>query len=113
MSAAVSLSRRLTLEARDSQADGSGGFEVSWRELSTLWADVAARTGREDFIAGQARPRMKYRILVRGMPFGAPSRPRPDQRFRDGSRIFNILTVAELDAKGRYLEIYAEEGVLP
>lgn len=113
MSGAVSLSRRLVLEERDSRADGSGGFEVSWRELGTVWADVAARTGREDFIAGQARPRMKYRILVRGVPFGAASRPRPDQRFRDGTRIFNILTVAEFDRRGRYLEISAEEGVLP
>lgn len=107
------LRRRLVLEERTSLADGSGGFVVNWRALGALWADVAARTGMEDFISGQPRPRVKYRILVRGAPDGAPSRPRPDQRFREGSRIFNILTVAEADPVGRFLEIHAEEGVLP
>lgn len=86
---------------------------VDWKELGMLWADVAARTGSEDFVGGQVRPRIKYRILVRGAPLGSASRPRPDQRFRDGTRIFNILTVAEFDPRGRYLEVYAEEGVLP
>lgn len=107
------LARRLTLEERVSTANGSGGFEVSWRALGTLWADVAARSGREDFIATQTKARVKYRIVVRGAPVGSPSRPRPNQRFREGSRIFNILTVAEADFAGRFLKIHAEEGVLP
>jgi SPP1 family predicted phage head-tail adaptor len=106
------LSRRLVLEAREAVADGSGGFAVTWVPLGTLWADVAARAGREDFVGGQARPRVKVRILVRGAPAGSPSRPRAEQRFREGDRIFDILTVAEGDARGRFLEIVAEEGVL-
>jgi SPP1 family predicted phage head-tail adaptor len=113
LSGAPVLSRKLVLEERENLPDGSGGFVVSWKPLGTIWADVAARTGREDFIAGQTRPRVKYRIVVRGAPAGAPSRPRPDQRFRDGSRIFNILTVAEADAQGRFLEVVAEEGIDP
>lgn len=109
----VRLSRKLVLEARQGLPDGSGGFVVAWQAVGTIWADIEARTGREDFIAGQAKPRMRFRILVRATPFGAPSRPRPDQRFREGARIFDILTVAEGDPAGRYLEIQAEEGVLP
>ncbi len=113
MSAAPVLARRLVLETRETAPDGSGGFEVAWRGLGTLWAEVSARTGREDFIAGEARPRVKYRIIVRAAPVGSEARPRPDQRFREGARIFSILTVAENDPRGRYLEIFAEEGVLP
>lgn len=113
MSASPVLARRLVLETRDSAPDGSGGFDVVWRALGAIWAEVSARTGREDFISGEARPRVKYRILVRGAPVGSQARPRPDQRFREGARIFNILTVAEHDPRGRYLEIFAEEGVLP
>lgn len=113
MSGRPQFGRRLVLEERVSIANGSGGFAVSWRALGALWADVAARMGVEDFVAGQPRPRVKYRIMVRGAPVGAPSRPRPDQRFREGSRIFNILTVAEADPAGRLLEVHAEEGVLP
>lgn len=113
MTTEVSLSRRLTLETPERLPDGSGGFTVAWRALGTVWAEVAARTGREDFIAGQPRSRVKVRIMVRGTPVGAPSRPRPDQRFCEGARVFNILSVAEFGPRGRFLEITAEEGVLP
>jgi head-tail adaptor len=107
------FSRRLVLEARETQPDGAGGFAVGWVPLGTLWADVSARSGREDFVGGQARPRARYRILVRAAPDGAVSRPRAEQRFRDGERVFDILTVAEADGRGRYLDILAEEGVGP
>ncbi len=110
--AAVRLLRRLVLEEAEPVADGSGGFAVTWIAVGTLWADVTARAGREDFVGAAVRPRMKYRILVRGAPVGAVSRPRPDQRLREGARVFDILSVAEHDARGRYLEIVAEEGVL-
>ncbi len=112
MSAAVRLLRRLVLEAPEREPDGVGGYSVTWQALGTLWADVASRTSREDFVAGQARPRVKYRILVRGAPLGSPSRPRAEQRFREGQRVFDILTVADQAPDGRYLEILAEEGVL-
>ena len=52
-------------------------------------------------------------MLVRTAPVDAPSRPRPGQRLRDGARVFRILTVAESDPTARYLEIVAEEGLLP
>jgi SPP1 family predicted phage head-tail adaptor len=109
----VRLNRRLVLERRESEADGAGGYAVAWVPVGTLWADMRPKGGREDFVAGQPRPRVKYRMLVRSAPPGAASRPRTDQRLREGERVFDILTVAEHDIGGRYLEIIAEEGVLP
>ncbi len=111
MAGNIRLSRRLVLETRDSVPDGSGGQVVTWRALGVLWAEVTARTGWEDFLGGRATPRVRHRIVVRGAPVGAPSRPRPDQRFREGRRVFDILTVAERDPEGRFLEIHAEEGL--
>ena len=113
MTTAVRLSRRLVLEARESVPDGSGGFAVAWERMGTMWAEVEARSGRQEFVGGQPRARTGYRILVRAAPVGAASRPRPEQRLREGVRVFDILSVAEHDAGGRYLEIIAEEGVLP
>lgn len=113
MSAGVTPSRKLVLEGRESAADGAGGFAVSWQPLGVLWAEMSARTGREDFSGGAPLSRVRYRIVLRGAPVGAPSRPRADQRLREGARIFNILSVAESDPHGRYLEIIAEEGVQP
>jgi head-tail adaptor len=104
--------RRLVLEAPETVPDGAGGFAVGWVPVGTLWADVTARSGREDFTAGAVRPRTRYRIVLRAAPVGAASRPRPEQRLREGARVFDILTVAEEDVGGRYLESVAEEGVL-
>ena len=113
MSDGVRLLRRLVLETAERTADGSGGHREEWVPLGVIWADVRPRGGREDFIAGRPRGRVKYRVLVRAAPVGAPSRPQPRQRFRDGARVFQILTVTESDQTGRYLEIVAEEGLLP
>lgn len=105
---APTLSRRLILEERVATPDGAGGYVVAWRALGTIWADVRPRSAREEFIGERPRARAGYRIVVRSAPGGAPSRPRPDQRFREGERVFDILTVSDRDE--RFLEILAEEG---
>jgi hypothetical protein len=50
-----------------------------------------------------------YRIIVRASAVGAPSRPKPEQRFRDGSRIYKIAAVTEADPRGHYLLCVATE----
>lgn len=109
MSGHPSLTRRLVLEERGGTPDGAGGVSTAWTPLGVLWAEIAARTGRERLVAGREAPIQPYRITVRGAPFGAPSRPRPSQRFREGVRVFNILSVAEADPEGHYLTCMAEE----
>lgn len=103
------LSRRLILEERTVTSDGAGGSVVEWSATGTLWADVRPQSGREVFAGAQPRERVSYRIVVRSAPHGAPSRPRADQRLRDGDRVFKILSVSDRDA--RFLEILAEEGI--
>ena len=79
MTAPVRLVRRLVLETPEMVPDGSGGFDVGWVPVGTLWADVTARTGREELVAGALRPRATYRILVRAAPVGSASRPTPER----------------------------------
>lgn len=105
------LGRQMVLEARERVPDGAGGFASQWVARGTLWADVRLRAGYRDFIAAVVRPRLRYRIIVRGAPIGAEARPRAEERLREGTRVFDILTVAEADPVGRYLEILAEEGI--
>ena len=93
--------------------DGSGGHEEQWQALGTLWAEVTAGTGRDAPVEEFTRATVTYRITVRGAPVGAEQRPLPDQRFRDGSRLFRILAVAERDAAGRYLLCFAREEGTP
>jgi head-tail adaptor len=108
----VKLTRKLVLEEPQKVSDGAGGFTEVWLALGVLWADVRAGTGREREAAGLFTvSTVPYRITVRAAPHGAPSRPKPDQRFRDGERLFRIMAVTERDAEGRYLECYAREEV--
>jgi len=107
----VNLCRQLVLEHAVLNPDGAGGFDRSWQALGTLWAEVKASSGRTP--SGDLGPlsKVNYRITVRSAPYGAPSRPQSDQRFRDGTRIFLINAVAESDAHGGYLTCYAQEEV--
>jgi head-tail adaptor len=108
----VELTRKLVLEEPQKVSDGAGGFSEVWVVLGILWADVRAGAGREREAAGLFTvSTVPYRITVRAAPHGAPSRPKPDQRFRDGDRLFRILAVTERDAKGVYLECFAREEV--
>ena len=112
MSSVVHLNRKIVLEEPVRVLDGAGGHSESWQALGTLWANIKAGTGREaagEFVTLSTVP---YRIVVRASPVGAPSRPRPDQRFRDGGRVFRILAVSEYDAAARYLTCHAREEVL-
>lgn len=103
------LTRRLALEEPQRVPDGAGGFDETWVVLGHLWAEVTARTGRET--AGQVGSVsvVPYRITVRGAPVGQAARPKAEQRFREGTRLFRILSVAEADPQGRYLVCMAEE----
>ncbi len=107
---AVQLTRRLVLEERGNVPDGHGGVFPNWQPLGAVWAEVDARTGREAQIGNRDTASVRYRIVVRGAPVGAASRPKPNQRFREGARVFNIQAVAEHDPRGRWLECWAEEG---
>lgn len=109
--ARIVLNRPLVLESTQRTADGAGGFEETWVELGQLWAGVSARTGRERGGEGGSLSATGFRIVVRAAPFGAPSRPVPGQRFRDGARLFRIEAVAEKDDDGRFLTCFAEEEV--
>ena len=105
------LNRILVLEAPERVADGAGGYDETWVAQGELWADVRLRSGRETSGDGGAVSATGYRIIVRSAPFGASSRPVAGQRFRDGTRIFNIHAVGEMDGDGRYLTCFAEEEI--
>lgn len=105
------LNRKLALEAPDRVPDGAGGFEETWVTLGTLWAEIIPGTGAERLAQAAPLSRARWTITVRAAPYNAPSRPRPEHRFRDGDRVFQILSVQESDADVRYLICRAEEEV--
>lgn len=105
------LNRPLVLEEAQRSPDGAGGYVESWVQLGTLWAEVKAGSGSEAQGGGVSLSRTRYKITVRATPYGTPSRPRPEHRFRDGSRLFRILSVAEHSHAARYLACTCIEQV--
>lgn len=105
------LSRRLALEEMVRVADGAGGYTIVWQVLGQIWAEVTPVGARERAGESVTLSGVTYRIRVRSAPEGAPSRPRPDQRLREGGRIFRITAVSEADPSGLYLTLSAVEEV--
>ena len=104
------LNRKLVLEARDTTPDGAGGFSTTWSTVGTHWGEISFRSGQERDIGQRSVASATLRIVVRAAPDGAPSRPKPNQRFREGSRIFEILAVTENNRNPQYLDCWAKEG---
>ncbi len=103
------LSARLTLEAPQRVADGGGGWQVNWQALGTLWAELRPVHGREVVSGGRESARVTHRVTVRAAAEGSPRRPRPEQRFRQGGRLFAVRGIGVSD-DGAYLTCWVEEG---
>ncbi|WP_296641051.1 phage head closure protein [Roseinatronobacter sp.] len=103
------LTRALVLQSPVPTPDGAGGYTTTWQSLGTHWAAIDARTGQERLGALGPSGEVRLRITLRAAPFGNDRRPRPEQRFIEGARIYRILTVAESDPQGRYLVCTAQE----
>lgn len=105
----VHLNRRLVLEEMTEGSDGAGGLIQNWQAIGTLWAEVAAGTGRDVGVEEVVLARVGYRITVRAAAVGSDRRPRAGQRFREGPRIYSIVAVAERDQGGRFVTCHCRE----
>lgn len=105
------LTRPMVLETPSVTPDGAGGYSRDWAALGTLWCELRAGSGSEKRGLIAPEGRMLFRVFLRAAPQGSPQRPRPDQRLREGARLFTILAVSEADAAGAYLVCHAREEV--
>ena len=103
------LNRRLTLETLERVADDAGGYTETWQGLGNLWAEVRPGTGRESHLSGLPVSVVPATVAVRAAPPGALSRPEAGQRFRDGGRVYRIVSVAEADPRARFLKCVTRE----
>lgn len=110
MSALV-FNRRMLLEEKQKTADGAGGFSELWVTLGTHWGAVRPDRGRIKGEGGVEVSTVPYRIVVRASPVGSLSRPKPGQRFRDGTRIFAIDAVADNLPGPLFVTCYTKEEV--
>jgi SPP1 family predicted phage head-tail adaptor len=101
------LRHRVILESASKTPDGGGGSLVVWEEVESLWVAIRPLAGRELQTAGQFSSRLSHEIILR---YGTPVLP--EMRFRKGSRIFEIMSVMDVDEKNRWLRALCEEREL-
>lgn len=104
MSNPGALNRRLTLEAPVENADGAGGVVRDFETVATLWAEVTPVSAARVIEAERAGARVTHRIGIR---FADDVTTR--HRFRDGDRVFRIVSLRDRDGLKRFLTIEAEE----
>lgn len=98
------LKRRLVLEQPTELADGAGGVTRGFAAVATVWANLEWLAGEERWRQDRPEQAGAYRITLRwraGVTAG--------QRFRDGSRIFDIRAAGDPDGARRSLVCLTEE----
>jgi SPP1 family predicted phage head-tail adaptor len=102
----ASLRERLTLEQPARTPDGGGGAAVAWETVAELWAAVRPISGDERLAHDQLAGRLTHEVWIRYRPGVAPA-----MRFRDGTRIYEIVAVLEVQRRSR-LKCLCEERPL-
>lgn len=100
------LRRKARLEAETDTPDGMGGFVKGWSPLAEHRVALTPASGAESYEGSRQMSRVTHRIILRGT---RALRPRADQRFVIGVRVFDIRAVFERDGRGRFLTCLCEE----
>ena len=81
----------------------------AWTTQGTYFCEIRTPTGREALNAGQMKAELTHVLITRypGFDFS------PEGRFVNGSYIYNILWVGNVDARNREVMIYATEVITP
>lgn len=98
------LRHRLVLEQVARVDDGSGGADETWTTVEELWAAVRPVNGLEREAADQLAGRVTHEIWVRYR-----AGVKPEMRFRQGGRVFEVRAVIDAAERRRFLKCLAEE----
>lgn len=100
------LRQRIIVEQAVETADGAGGVQVVWEEFTTMWAEILPAKSREELFAGQLAKSATHKITVRHNPEITTK-----MRVNFDGRLFNIISILNVQERGEMLEILAEEGI--
>ena len=62
---AGALRDRITIKRETNTPDGSGGYDRSWSELATVWANVTSLNGREAVLGHVLQGISTFQIVIR------------------------------------------------
>lgn len=106
MSAIGEFRERIFLQQEAWMGDTGGGRMLSWEEVAELWAAIEPLSGKENIQGEKVTGAQLYRVRFR-----YEENVRTAMRIVWDGRILNIRSIRHVEARGRLLEIIAEEGV--
>lgn len=98
------LRHRLELEKLSRVSDGAGGYTESWASVASIWAAIAAKSGRETVIAERLSSHVTYDIIIRYR-----SDVTAEMRFRDGAKLYYIVAFFDMDGHEAWLKCVCEQ----
>jgi SPP1 family predicted phage head-tail adaptor len=102
------MRHRIALQNSTPSGDSRGGSSLSWATADTVWAEVKPLSGSEALRGMEMQDRITHRITIR---FRDDITINAKSRVLWGSRIFNIRSVRNIDERGKYIVMSADEGV--
>lgn len=101
--------RHLAWVQRVTQArTDAGGYTESWANLARAWVSISPIRGAEFLNAEAMNSDITHKVVSRDIP-GYTFTPR--DRISARSRVFNIMSVANVDERDRMLEFMCKEVV--
>ena len=85
-------------------APGSG--EITWNDYATVWASIEPLRGREFFEALQVNAEVTGKVIMRYLAGVSP-----DMRILHGNRVFEILSIIDVEERHRELQLMVTERV--
>jgi SPP1 family predicted phage head-tail adaptor len=100
------LRHKVLIESAAEAQDSFGEPDPTWSTFGTAWAAIAPLTGREAVTAQQIDAQIDHKVTIRYLAGVAPK-----MRVKFGSRIFNIISVANIDERNREIQLLVTESV--
>jgi SPP1 family predicted phage head-tail adaptor len=100
------LNRRITLQIETITYDTVNEPIETWTDFATVWASIITTGGREFYAAQKLNAETSAVFKIRYNPM-----VNPRMRISWGNRIFEIISVNDVDARHEELQISAKEVV--
>jgi SPP1 family predicted phage head-tail adaptor len=100
----MNLDKLIRIERRGQAQDTAGEVKDTWLDSGDAWASIRPVSGREYFNASGKRAEVSHEIILR---YGATVAPRDRILYR--KRIFDVVSVFNVDERDRYLKLMSIE----
>lgn len=98
---------KVTIQSESLTQDGAGGWDNTWTDVHSVWADIEPSTGSESLEAEQLLGKSPFKFTMR---YSSEVAGIDNQhRIKWGDRYFNIHSVVNLNEEKEFLEVMGWE----